>query len=270
MITVKVKEDRTPIDYDYVVSSMEELDERMKSIYKPIIGVYNIGLTLTSLVDIKFILNNKGRYNHLNLDILLSSGTYRKLSLAMPDLVADEKRSFWDYMQEGISKRNLLIDRKTVSIMYSSIGKSYEEIDDILDVLYKEFGAFMKIDSKDLSKHLVLTNIVYPRTVLISYINLHRWRDSQLKRCLDDISPEIVVASMVKTTKKLHEQKIKYLNSGIGTKFIRTLNTKNLNLMYRTLVTNKPYHLNDITILLEIYERGINIDEEMLGISIDI
>lgn len=259
MISIKVKEDRTPVDYDYVLSSIEDLDDIMKIIYKPILGVYKIGLYLNDLNSIKFLLNNKARFNHLDIDMVLTEAIYKKISLAMPTLVQEDRRSMWEFLIEGISKRNLLINKKVVSMMYSSIGKSYEEIDELLDILDNAFGPFMQISEKDLSKYLVINVIVYPRTVLISYINLYRWRQTQLKKCLEDISPEIIIASMVKQIKKLHEQKIKYLDTGLGSKFIRTLNTKNLNLMYYLLVVNKPYHLNDITLLLEIYERGINV-----------
>jgi hypothetical protein len=261
MISIKVKEDRTVIDYDYILSSFIELEDLMKIIYKPILGIYKIGLHLIEMSDIKSLLNNRSRYNHIDVHLLLSEATYKRVSLAMPNLVQDQKKGMWDYLAEGISERNLLISKKVVSLIYSSVGKSYEEIEDLLDLLSKSFGPFMQITEKDLSKHLVLNTIVYPRTVLISYINLTRWRKSQLTKCLKDISPEIVTAAMIKNIKKLHEEKSKYLKSGLGSKFIRELNTRNLNLMYYTLVAHKSRYLNDIVLLLETYERGLHINE---------
>lgn len=259
MITIKLKEDRQSVEYDYLLTSLSELEDVMKIIYKPILGVYHIGLTFTEMSDIKFLLNNRSRYNHLDIHLLLSESMYKKVSLAMPNSIQAEKSSIFDYLKEGISTRNLLISKKVVSLLYSSVGKSYEEIDDILDILYKQFGPFMQISAKDLSKYLVINTVVYPRTVLISYINLNRWRRTQLEKCLSDISPEIVTAAMIKNVKKLHEQKSKYLSSGLGTKFIKELNTKNLNLMYYHLVSNKPRNLNDIVLLLELYERGLSV-----------
>lgn len=264
MIKIEVKEDRTSVDYDYVVSSLTDLDERMKTIYKPILGTYAIGLYLDNITDIKFLLNNKSKYNHINLHLTLTENIYKKISLAMPGIIQEERRSMFDYLVDGIAKRNLLIKKNIVYTIYSSIGKSYEEIDDLLDLLSKSFGPFMQINEKDISKYLVINNIVYPRTVLINYINLERYRKSKLQKCLSDISHDIVLASMVKQVKKLHEQKVKYLNSGLGNKFIRNLNTRNLNLMYYILVVSKPYNLNDVTILLELYERGLNINDLLL------
>lgn len=261
MISIKLKEDRQAVEYDYLLSSLSELEDIMKIIYKPILGVYHVGLQFTEMSDIKFLLNNKARYNHLDIHLLLTESLYKKVSLAMPNAVSVEKSSIYDYLKEGISTRNLLINKKVVSLLYNSVGKSYEEIDDILDTLHAQFGPFMQISAKDLSKYLVINTIVYPRTVLISYINLSRWRSTQLTKCLSDISPDIVTAAMIKNVKKLHEQKSKYLSSGLGSNFIKELNTKNLNLMYYTLVSNKPRYLNDIVLLLELYERGIPYDK---------
>lgn len=259
MISIKLKEDRQSIEYDYLLTSLSELEDVMKIVYKPILGIYHIGLLFTDIADIKLLLKNRSTYNHLDVDLLLSEGMYKKISLAMPDSIHAEKASIFDYIKQGIFSRNLLMSKKVVSLLYSSVGKSYEEIDDILDLLYSKFGPFIQITAKDLSKHLVLNTVVYPRTVLISYINLSRWRKSQLTKCLSDISPEIVTAAMVKNVKKLHEQKVKYLTTGLGSKFIKELNTRNLNLMYYTLVSNKSRYLNDIVVLLELYERGMTI-----------
>lgn len=259
MISIDLKEDKKPIEFDYSISSIESLDEFVKVAYKPIFGVYKIALYLKSLKEIKYVLSNKSKYSHLDIHLLLDNNIYTKLSLAVPDLVNEGKKSMWEFLKDGVSDRRLLIDKKVLSLLYSSVGKSYDEITETLDILEKQFGPFMLISDKDLSEYIVINNIVYPRTVLISYINLYRWRKQKLTKCLEDISPDIVLASMIKQVKKLHEEKNKYLTTGLGSKFIQNLNTRNLNLMYYTLVVNKPYTLNDIVLLLEIYERGLEI-----------
>lgn len=261
MITIEVKEDKAVVDFDYIVSSLEDLDKLMKVIYKPIIGIYHVSLELNDMKDIKFLLNNQSRFNHLDLHLILSEKKYKDLSLALPNAVRANRLSMFDYLMEGISKRGLLIKKNIVYLIYSSIDKSYEEIDNVLDTLYDNYGSFMQITEKDVSKYIVINKTVYPRTVLLEYINLKKYRKKKLEKCIQDISPDIVLAAMIKNIKKLHKEKEKYLKTGIGSKFISELNTKNLNLLYYTLVVNKSYFLNDITILLEIYERGININD---------
>ena len=261
MVSIKVKEDKVVIDYDYLVSSLAELEELMKVIYKPIFGLYKVGLSLHELRDIKFLLNNKEKYSHLDIYLTLTEKMYKDLSLAMPHAIKEDRGSIFDYLMDGISKRNLLIQKSAVYTLYNSISKSYEEIDDTLDLLEKKFGPFMSISEKDLSKYVILNKITYPRTVLIDYINLNPYRKQKLQKCLTDISPDIVLAAMIKNVKKLHEQKSKYLVKGLGNKFIRDLNTRNLNMMYYVLCCMKPYYLNDITVLLEIYERGISYND---------
>jgi hypothetical protein len=261
MINIILKEDKQNIDYDYIFKDLIEFKEKTKSIYKPILGIYNIGLYLKDIRDIKELLNNKNKYNHLNIDLLLEENIFKQITLAIPDLKTSENKNFMEYLIDGISKRNMIINKKVVYLMYNSIGKSFMEIDEILDKLYSIYGSFMEITDKDVSKYIIINDIVYPRNVLIAYINLDKYRKIKLEKCLSSISKDIVLASMVKQVKKLHEQKIKYLNTGLGNKFIKTLNTKNLNLMYYLLVTTKPYYLNDIIILLEIYERGLSLND---------
>lgn len=261
MIDITLKEDKITRYYDYVLSNVEDFNDLMKIIYVPIIGRYKIGLTLTDINEIKSILYNSERYSHIDIYITLNEVVYKKLILAVPTLVSDAKPSILEYLKQGISKRNLIIKENVVYVIYQSVGKSYEEVDDILDLLVRVFGPFVEITKDGLSRHIVINNIVYPRSVLVNYINLTRYRKSLLERCLKDISPDIVIASMVKQVKKLHEDKCKYLASGLGTDFIKNLNTRNLNMMYYHLVVNKPYHLNDISVILEIYERGIEVND---------
>ena len=261
MLNIKVKDDKSIKDYDYYISSLTDLEDLMKVIYKPIIGSYTILLELKDLNYIKNVLNSKERYNHLNLILIVSDHMLKKIKLSMPDIIKSEDKSIFEYLQEGITKRNLLINKKVLYMIYSSVGKSYEEIDEVLDLLYSNFGSYMSISPKDLSQYIVINNITYPRSVLIDYINLNRYRKQRLQKCLNDISKEIVLASMVKNIKKLHEQKAKYLSTGIGNKFIRNLNTRNLNLLYNILVCSKPYYLNSIEVLLEIYERGLDLND---------
>ena len=256
MISIKLKEDKQVYEYDYSIKSLEELDELCNIIYKPIIGTYTISLTLSDLKDIKTLLYNKSRYEHLSIHVLLTEAKYKEVSLALPNEVLDEKISLFEYLKDGITKRHLIIKNKVLSLLYSSVDKSYEAIDEVLDLLASKYGKFSNITKDDLSKVIVIKDIVYPRTVLIEYINLGRYRKYKLEKCLSDISSEIVLASMIKNVKKLHEDKSKYLRTGVGKKYIRDLNTRNLNLMYYTLVIAKPYNINDICILLSLYERG--------------
>lgn len=259
MIEVILDDDKLNINFDYVVSSIEDLKELMKDIYKPIFGEYVIKLTLKELQDIKYVVQNQGMFGHLKLYVCLSSSVFKKFQLAMPNADLKSKMTLYEYMMEGIGTRGLLIDKDAVRSLYSSIGKTREEVDIALDILSNNFGRYLRITKKELSKYFALNEIVYPRTVLLDYIRLSRFRKSRLHRCLRDIDDDIVLAAMVKNIKALHKEKVKYLSTGLGSDLIRKLNTRNINLLYYILVVAKPYHLNDVVVLLELYERGISV-----------
>ena len=256
MVKVISEETAKELKFHYAFKSVDEFYELAKSIYCPIIGRYTFGLKLTEMSEIKQMIENKARYNHFDIYIILKDPIMKKFYLAMPNYKEKEETP-WDYFMAGISSRNLLIEKKARRILYSSIEHSYEDIDDILNLLSDKFGEFVYITMNDISKHIPIKDIVYPRTVVIEYINMGRYRKSKLEKCLKSISPDILLPSMVKQVKKLHKEKDQYLKNGLGNSVIKDLNTRNLNLLYYTLVINKPYYLNDPVVLLEIYERGI-------------
>lgn len=258
MVLIRIKEDSENTEYDYSVKSIDELTILLHNIYKPILSPsYKISLSLSALADIKFILNNQQRYDHIELYLILTEGTFRYISLAMPGVVKSVNKTSYDYFIDGIAKRHLIIRKNDLNILYHSIIHSYEEIDYILDLLYNKFGSFTEISKNDMSKYIVLNDIVYPRQVLIAYINLYRFRSSMLYRCLNCMNENIVMASMVKALKQFHTKKCEYLKTGLCSNFIKTLNTRNLNYLYYLFIVKKPYHFNDVTVLLSLYERGI-------------
>ncbi len=261
MVEIIVKEEKKVITYDYITKSLDELNNLLKILYKPILGVYSIVIECNDLVEPKFILNNKNKYNHINLKILLSPNKYKKLCLAMPNQIEEVNITLFQYLKEGIQNKNLIIKPNLVSLIYKSINKSKEEIDYVLDKLYEEYGSYVYITEKDLSNVIVLNKIVYPRTVLIDYINLNRYRKENIEKCISTINQDIILGSMIKNIKKLRKDKYKYLSSGIGDKFIKTLNTRNMNLLYYTLMLCVDKNVKDVIVILELYERGLNLND---------
>lgn len=258
MIKIIQKDQKEDVPYQYAIKGLEELTELMHVIYKPILQpAYDIKIELKEYNEVRHILTNRSMYEHLNLYIFLPTTVYKYLLQAMPSIGKSTQVSLLDYFKKGITDRHLLIDSKAVYPLYNSIKGSYSEVDGVLDLLLKEFGAYNHIYLKDLQKYFVIDNLCYPRQVLLSYIQMDRYRKSKLKKCRKDFNENLIIASMVKNVKVLHKQKLQYLQSGIGKPFIKNLNTKNLNLMYYVLVVKKPYSLNNIGILMDIYERGV-------------
>ena len=268
MISIDVKEEREIEEFDFSISSISELDELLLKYYKPLLkSQYVVRIELKEMTDIKFLINNSAKYNVYDVHLMVSEVQFKRLQLSMPNQIKRKKMSFYEYLQEGIYKRHLLMKKNIVRLLYSSVDKSYENIDDVLDVLHSKFGEYIYITEKDLSETIVVNSIVYPRTVLIQYINMDRYRSNSLRRCLADMSQDIVLGSFIKNVKLLHKQKCEYLRTGLGSNFIKRLNTYNLNLMYYHLVSSRTRNLNDICIILYLYEKGVNSHDLLHGVS---
>lgn len=241
--------------YDYKVDSLDKLHELMDVIYKPIIGAYVVVFDVSRMRDAKTVLQYRSKYNHLDLILHMPEKVYKELLLASPNLSDLRKGSSpFEYLKDGITSRLLLIETRAVSKLYASIGHSTEEIDDALDLLESKFGTGIYIRIDDIAKHISISDVVYPRTVVLAYISKLRWRKSLLTKCLSTINKDVVLAAMIKNLKALHKAKSEYLRTGVGQEYIKKLNTRNLNMLYYTFCVWKPYNFNDVVVLLEIYE----------------
>lgn len=96
---------------------------------------------------------------------------------------------------------------------------------------------------------------MYPRTVLLSYLELDRYRTQKLEKCQKEMNNEVIIGAMVNNIKKFVKEKNIYFKTGKCSNLIKSINTDNLNIMYRVLVVERN-GLNDINILLSLYERG--------------
>lgn len=256
MVQYLLTEDKDPREYHYILKTVEELNELVKQVYTPIFGRYLVSLQLNDKKSLRTIIQEQSRYSHLELFVKIPKSLFNDMSLSLPGSIQLTNKPILEYLKEGIAKRNLVIKNSVMYSIYASIDKEYEEVDEVLNLLLREHGKFLDISKNDLAKYINIVDIVYPREVLISYINMYEGRKWKLDKCLEQIDKEIVLASMIKTIKKLTKQKLEYLKTGVGSKFIHSLNTRNLMLLNYHLRFNKNYNMNDIVLLLYQYEKG--------------
>ena len=176
------------------------------------------------------------------------------------DIIVSDKVSYYQMFKELLSKRDILIDKQALNVLYSSVEHTHEDLSKTVDVLYDNFGSNNNITEKMLSELFVLNKIVYPRQVLIAYLRLDRWRSVKLRTCLESMDNDVVLGAMIKNIKALFDSKVVYFKTGKANELVKSLNTFNINLMYRVLVLERN-GMKDVKLLLSMYERGLSCND---------
>lgn len=247
-------------EFDFVAKDFNELYTLLNSLTIPLFGVYSIYVKTESAEDIKHFIRESDAYAHFNIEIVTTDNVLDLVEKALPSSNVVENVSPFTVLVDLLAKRQILLSRNLLSNLYSSIGHSDEELLDAVDTIYREFGSQTLIDETMLSSLFVINKVTYPRSALIEYINMTRYRKTKLVNCLNDMGNTITLHSMIKNVKALHKSKSQYLTTGlVESKQVRRLNTRNLNLMYQTLVTDRA-GIEDVLLLMNIYERGLMVD----------
>lgn len=253
---VPVKKTTVKSTHDYLFSDFNSFYKIANVVTVSLKGLYSIGITTEDAEAVKEFLQKEEKYKHLDISIYMPEVIVEHMSLYNIQMnVADQMKSF-DVFMEMVSSKNLLFDKGAVYTLYSSIEHSVQEMSNAVSLLYNKYGPHCKITEKMLAEDFILNKIVYPRTVLLAYLWLDRWRDAKLKKCLSDVGSDVALAACIKRISEFQKAKVDYYRKGESSKLIKSLDTYRVNLMYRVLVTDRG-NLRDLTLLFEMYERGL-------------
>lgn len=225
----------------------------------PLIGSYYIQIKSDSYKDIMSFLNVEHNYSMLVIYIEVSESLLEYIALQKPQVSMLDSKSNFEVFKELIEKYRILFDKNCIQTMYSAIGHSYADMDEALELLQKTFPN-TTITRNELNKLFVIDDTVYPRSVCIMYIRMDRWRKARLKKCIEYFGNDLVLYSMRKTTRKLLDEKIKYLKTGKGSYLIKTLPTMNIVKLAMALDYERRGFM-DITTILNLYEKGETVND---------
>lgn len=247
-------------DFDYVFKDFESFYKIANLITYSVRGRYKILIKTDDIKNVQEFIKNEKMYDALIISICMPEASIDYITMYNIDIPVKYSMSMFDVFKEQVSKRNILFEKNVMVLLYNSIKHELLDIEEALNKLVAEYGAHVPISEKMLSSIFILNKLVYPRSVLISYINMEQYRENKFYKCLQDFGNDVTLGAMVKNVKQFMEDKAKYYKTGTSTRFIRQLNTKNLCLMYKNLVTER-YELKDITLLLSLYERGLSAND---------
>ncbi|MCI9050355.1 MAG: hypothetical protein HFI05_00285 [Lachnospiraceae bacterium] len=247
-------------DFDYVFKDFESFYKVANFITYAIGRRYQILIKTDNIENVQEFIKNEKKYDSLVITICMPESAVDYIVMNNINVTVKENINMFDIFKEQVSKRNILFEKGVMVLLYNSIKHELKEMEDILNKLVSEYGSNIPISEKMLSSIFVLSKLVYPRSVLIAYINMECYREYKLKKCFQDFGNDVILGSMVKNVKQFMTDKAKYYKTGIATKLVKQINTKNLCFMYKILVTERC-KLNDITLLLALYERGLSVND---------
>lgn len=243
--------------HDYMFTDFSEFYKIAGILTFKLTGRWSIGIKTENIAAVKEFLKVEGTYSHLAITVYMSEKQVDFLAMYEQDIHTAEQTKPYAIFQNLCSSKNLLFAKNVGLLVYKSIEHDIDAMEHAVNLLYQKFGAYNMISEKMISSYFMINKAVYPRTVVLQYLWLSRWRASKLQACLNDFGNDVVLYAGIRNIKKLVEEKCTYFSTGNASKLIKTIDTKRLNLMYRVFVIERA-NFKDVSILFSLYERGLS------------
>lgn len=242
--------------HDYEFESFKDFYNICNLLTYKLNGQYSIGVVCDDYEEIKEFMAKESRYFMFSINVYTSESILNYIGMRDPKARIAMSKSYFEIFKDLITERSLLFESVSlVSLIYSSISHEIVDMQEVLDSLLIKYGTNRVITEKDVSEIVIINKMTFPRQVLLAYLKMDRFRENKLKRCLVDMGNTIALGAMVKGINQLLKDKIRYYQTGEGNWVVRTLDIRNIILMYRVLVLER-HGVNDCELLLKLYERG--------------
>lgn len=244
---------------DYTLKSMEEFYNLSKVLTHKLTGPYVICIKESNYKDIEMFIKSADNYKHLIIYIEVTQEALEYLQARNPDSQLLDSENIYETWTGLIQRYNLVLAKGCSKALFYSIKHEYDIMSEVILELKQAYGD-KEIDMNMIQKVIAIDTLVYPRSVLISYIRMDRSRHTKLKLCMDNFNKGIIYNSMRKNCIELVKQKNVYYKTGKGTDLIKSLPYDNLIKLYYMFITN-PRNIIEPEIILKLYERGEYLDD---------
>lgn len=244
-------------NHDFIFSDFSSFYKIANTLTVKLTGAWDIGIKPINIQDVKDFVTIEEKYKHLRISIYLPEQQVDYLTMRDTHIHTEEKVKPFEIFQSMCSSRNLLFAKGVQLLIYKSIDHDTDTMEQTAGLLYTEFGSFNTITEKMVQPYFILNKTVYPRTVLLQYLWLARWRESSLKKCIASFGNDVTLYAIINNIKKLMESKCTYFKTGEATNLTKSIDTQRLCLIYRVFVVERG-KFSDVAILLKLYERGLS------------
>lgn len=256
--------------FDYVFKTFEEFYNITCYIKYPLFGVYRIAVITNNVNDTIRFVDDEGKYFHLDITIMMEEAQIERVSVVRPDLKTEETAGVYDTWKNMIGERGLLFDKYMTYKLYQSVEHDTASMVETLDMVKREYPMPGDLITEDkLRKLFILNDTVYPRQVLMKFLNMERSRWKLLKMCMSQIDAGVITGATSNNIKKLLADKAVYLRTGDGSDYIKRIPTRNLLIANKVFCT-KRYGLDDPYILYTLYENGKSVGDIRGGANVSL
>jgi len=251
------KKTRDTIAYDYTFKDFKSFYEIAQILTYKLVGRFQIKIETDRVADVEEFIRKEKDFKTLDIYIHMPEASLDILLQRNTNVHVRDKVKMFEVFKELVSEQKILFDRGAIYTLYNSIPHETDAMEAALKQISREYPSGTKVTENMLSKLFILNKVVYPRSVLVSFIYMERYRWSKLQKSVEMLGNDVVVGAMVKNIKQFIKDKATYYRTGQASTFIKSLNTDNLLLMYRVLVSERK-GLDDAALLLTLYERGMS------------
>lgn len=248
--------------FTYTFTKFQEFYALANVLTASLTGTYYVRIKSDSYKDIMQFIESEGNYPWLNIYIETSQSLMDYITLRKPNINLLSAKSNYETFCDLISKYEMLFDVGCIQILYSAIDHEYGAMVEALELLQQEYPDVRKYTKKEIAALFVVDNLIYPRSVCISYLRLDRWRKSKAVKCVDYFGNDLVLYAIRKNVVSLLDEKIKYLKTGNGSNLIKTIPADNIVRLYNALHYGRGKFM-DILTILDLYEKGETVNDNL-------
>lgn len=260
MYTILLKKGKQQSDitgFDYAFKKFELFYTIVENLNVKLNGRYKIKVDDDNIEQVLKFIDRESEFSNLSVFIYLPETSLEYVQKARPSANFQGVVKMIDIFKTLVKEYGLLFAKGVMYTLYNSIPHEIVDMEEAVKTLQKEYGTGVEITEQMVSKHFIINKVIYPRTVLLSYLSMNRWRQSKLCKSVEMLGNDLVLGAMVKNVKQFMEDKVTYYKTGRTTPLVRSIDTQNLQQMYRILVTER-YGINDVFLLMNMYERGLS------------
>lgn len=242
-------------EHDFVFTDFESFYKTACTLTVKLNGKWSIGIKPKDINDVKDFISNEAKYSHLVISIYLPKSQVEFLTMRNTHINTKENIKPFELFQEMCSNRSLLFGKGVIYTVYNSIEHDVDSMEYACNLLHQRFGSHNTITEKTAAECFIINKVVYPRSVVLDYLWMGRWREQKLKKCMSDVGNDIMLYAVINNIQKLFDAKVTYFKTGEANNLTKSIDTKRLNLMYRVFIIDRG-KVSDVALLFKLYERG--------------
>lgn len=247
-------------EFNYIFKGFKDFYELSQVLTVPLRGSYCINIVSDDYREISEFINVADTYSNFLIYIEVTDAMMKYVTLYHPKVKTVDSKSNFEVFKNLVEKYEVLFDKGAMRTLYFAVPHEYADMEEAVILMKQSFPSTYPIKDSDIARFYVVDTSTYPRTVLISYLRMDRFRRSKLRKSVDVFGNDLVLYSMRKNVRKMLEEYIIYLKTGNGSELIKTIPVQNIIMMYKALDLERR-GFKDIVTILNLYERGETIND---------